>query len=349
MTITRSYRFAALAPLCLAVALAPLAASQTARPEQGLRERIDRVGADLFSTMPHPIEAVAELKNILAADPASAEAHMLLGLAYAIQNKSELMGEAIAELRQALALNPALALARLSLARIYLDMARPGRARDELNLAIQQGAAQPSVLSLLGEAERQLGNGERAIELNRQALKADPAFVQARYYLGLALLDGGRTAEAIAELQQVVKSGANPAEANLALGSAYLAGGRATDAIAALRESARLDPSRAETHIQLARAYRGRGLLAEAARELKLATPTGESMTTLYTNVQLEIHMEEGLLSMKQGRLEAAAAAFEKVLALDGSHAAARQQLAAVRKRMQQERARPKKTPGAPV
>ena len=325
-----------------------LSAGQSGTATPPVRERINRVGADLFSLTPHPVEAVEELKNILALEPGSAEAHMLLGLAYGLQKKSELMGEAVAELRQALALNPALGLARLSLARIYLDMARPARARDELTLLLEQAPNQPPVLSLLGEAERQLGNHERAITLNRQALQADASFAQARYYLGLALLDNGRTADAVAELQAVVKSGANPAEANLALGTAYLAAGRTTDAIAALRESARLDPSRPETHIHLARAYRARGLLADAARELKLATPGDQSMTGLYTNVQLDIYMEEGLVSLKQGRLEAAAAAFEKVLALDSSHAAARRQLAAVKKQMQ-ERTRPKKSPGAPA
>jgi tetratricopeptide (TPR) repeat protein len=320
-------------------------AGQSGTTSPAVRERINRVGADLFSAAPHPVEAVTELKSILALEPGSAEAHMLLGIAYGVQKKSDLMGEAVAELRQALALNPALGMARLSLARIYLDMARPARARDELNLALEQAPNQPAVMSLLGEAERQLGNGGRAIELHRQALQADASFVQARYYLGLALLDSGKTADAVLELQAVVKSGANPAESNLALGTAYLAAGRTTDAIAALRESARLDPARPETHIHLARAYRARGLLADAARELKLATPGDQSMTGLYTNVQLDIYMEEGLVSLKQGKLEEAAAAFEKVLALDSGHAAARQQLAAVKKRLQ-DRARLKKPAG---
>jgi cytochrome c-type biogenesis protein CcmH/NrfG len=39
---------------------------------------------------------------------------------------------------------------------------------------------------------------------------------------------------------------------------------------------------------------------------------------------------------MAQGRLDAAAAAFEKVLALDGTNAAAREKLAEVAKRRQQ-------------
>jgi tetratricopeptide (TPR) repeat protein len=306
------------------------------------RERLNRIGADLYSPAPHPDDAIAELKTILAAEPALAEAHMLLGLAYRIQGKPDLLGEAIAELRQALALNPDIGLARLSLARIYLDMARPARARDELNTALERSPGQPQLITLLGESERQLGNTARAIELTRQALAADPSAAQARYYLGLALMDSGDHAGAIKELQQVVGSGANPAEANLGLGTAYLNAGRPADAVAALRESVRLDPSRAEAHIWLARAYRLNGQLAEAAKELTTASPSPESLAALYSNVQIEYHLEEGFVRLAQGRLDAAAAAFEKVLALDAENNAAKDKLAEVNKRRQSAKPRGK-------
>src|SRR5687768_6910553 len=73
-----------------------------------VRERLNRVGSDLFSPTPHPAEAIKELKAILAVAPDSAEAHMLLGIAYRAQGTPELMGEAVAELRQAIALSPEL-------------------------------------------------------------------------------------------------------------------------------------------------------------------------------------------------------------------------------------------------
>ena len=90
---------------------------------------------------------------------------MLLGLAYRIEGKPELLGEAVAELRQALALNPDIGLARLSLARIYLDMARPGRARDELTdraRAPPQPAAGARAAGRGGTAARQHGACDRA-------------------------------------------------------------------------------------------------------------------------------------------------------------------------------------------
>jgi tetratricopeptide (TPR) repeat protein len=339
------HRFTAAAGL-LAVVLAAATERTVAQTPAATptRERINRIGADLFSTSPHPTEAIEELKSILAVEPGSAEAHMLLGIAYRIDGKPDLLGEAVAELRQALALNPDMGVARLSLARIYLDMARPGRARDELVTALERAPNQPQLLALLGESERQLGNTKRAIELMRQALTADPSAAQARYYLGLALTDAGEHAAAIKELQQVVQSGVNSAEANLGLGSALLTAGRSKEAVAALRESVRLDPARAEGHVWLARAYRVNGQLAEAAKELTAAAPSPESLAGLYTNVQVDYHLEEGLIRLAQGRLDAAAAAFQKVLALDGSNGPAREKLAEVTRRRQQRA--PAKSPG---
>jgi tetratricopeptide (TPR) repeat protein len=310
------------------------ARGQTA-PSPDIQSRLNRVGADLFSTTPHAADAIKELKAILAVEPNLAEAHMLLGIAYRAEGTPEMMSEAIAELRQAISLKPTLTFARMTLARVYLDMSRASRAKEELDSALQQIPGNPQLLSLLGEAERALGNPKRAVELQRQSLQADGNGVQARYYLGLALMDLKQPKEAIEQLQLVVQSGTNPAEAQLALGVAYLAVSRTNEAIAALRESARADPGRADTHIQLARAYRLKGLLTDAEKELRLAVPSATSgLNALYRSVETDLYMEEGLLRLQQGRLEAAAESFQKVLSTDNSHAEAKRRLAEVQKRL---------------
>jgi Tfp pilus assembly protein PilF len=337
--------------IALALALAggaagvPRAAAGQDGPPPAVVEQLNRLGANLFSAAPRPADAIEELKAILAADPGLAEAHLLLGIAYRAEGSTARLGEAVAELRQAIALKPSLLMARLTLARVYLDMARGSRAREELESALEEAPGRPEILSLLGEAERQLGNPRRSADLNREALEADAAFVQARYYLGLALLDLRQHADAIRELQRVAQSGANPVEANLALGTAFLAAGRPADALPPLQEAVRLAPANPEIHLRLARAFRTSRSFARADQELTLAKRHREAaLGALYHDLESELHLEEGLLRLAQGQLKAASAAFQRVLALNAKHEAARQGLAEVRKRLQQRA--PSRKPG---
>lgn len=319
-----------------AVLLVPAGAAAQGDPGGDVQERLGRIGANLFSTNPDADAAIKELQAILAGEPDLAEAHLLLGIAYRAQGSPDLMGEAVAELRQAIDLKPSLVLARVTLGRVYLDMARAGRARDELTAALEQVPGHPQVLALLAEAERQNGQPARAVELAGQALEREPGFAEARYYMGLALLDLKEPARAVEQMELVVKSGTNPAEGQFGLGVASLAAGRPDTAITALREAIRLQPGRPETYIHLSRAYRSKGLLQEADKALTVALPAADAPGAITRNLDVDLHLEEGLLRLQQGRLDAAAAAFERVLQADGSHEDAARRLAEVRKRLRE-------------
>src|SRR5829696_132159 len=188
----------------LLVFAALLASQAPAAPP--IQERLERVKADLYSRTDRLDENVKELKQILAADPRSADAHMLLGIAYSTWGSKELKGEAIGEFRQALDLNPRLVQVHFFLAHLYLDLGRAVRAREELNAGLAQSPGNPEFLALLGEAERRLKNPRRAVEVTRQALQADPSLAPARHYLGLALLDAGQRDDGIKELEHVVRA-----------------------------------------------------------------------------------------------------------------------------------------------
>jgi tetratricopeptide (TPR) repeat protein len=315
-----------------------LIAWQAAAPPPPIQERLERVKADLYSRTDRLSENVKELKQILAVDPRSADAHMLLGIAYSTWGSKELKGEAIGEFRQALDLNPRLFQIRFFLAHLYLDLGRAARAKEELEAALVQTPGNPDFLALLGEAERQLKNAPRAVEVTRQALQADPSFAPARYYLGLALLDAGRRDEAIKELEQVVRAGAPVADAYLALGSAYIDAGRTTEAIETLSQGVRVDAAKSELHIALARAYRSKGLLEKADAQLTLGrpkrAPLSDSSDYPYQQVELDFHLERGMVKLQRGQLAAAAEAFKKVLELEPAHEAAARELAEVNRRL---------------
>jgi len=297
------------------------------------QERLDRVRADLFARAEHLDEDIRELKQILAADPRSAEAHALLGIAYRAVGTQDVMGESVAEFRQALDLDPHLLPVRLYLARVYIDLGRFARAREELETALTEAPGNPEFLALLGESERQLKNPARAVEILRQALQADESSAQARYYLGLALFDLGQREDAIKELERVVQSSPGVIDPYLALGTVYLDAGRVDAAIQTLGQGVRIDQRRPELHIQLSRAYRTKGLLDKAEAQLALAAPKGAApgmSAYQYQQVELDLALERGLVKLQRGQLTAAGDAFKKVLAMDPNNEQAARGLAEV-------------------
>ncbi len=343
MTQLRLRRRAAAVLLAWAMASGSFAAASAASaapqadPAKAIPERLKRVGAELFTRTDRLPDAVRELKEILAIDPGSAEAHMLLGIAYRSLGSPELMAEAIAELRQAVSLNPALTPARLYLAHVYLDLGRVERAREELSTALEQAPGNPQFLALLGEAERQLKNPKRAVLLLREALKADESFAQARYYLGLALFDLGQPQEAIAQLEQVVKS-VKVADAYVSLGTLYLDARRIDEGLEILSQATHIDSARPDIRIQLARGYRLKGQLARAEEQLTIAAAqTAAALSSPFSQQQqaaFDLNFELGLLKEQQGQLQRAAEFLQKALDMDPSHAETKRHLADVKRKL---------------
>lgn len=307
-----------------------------AQTNPSVASRLKQVGAELFSGTAQVADAIRELKSILAVEPRSAEAHMLLGIAYRMQGSPEMMGESVAEFRQALELDPNLAPARLYLAYVYIDLGRVERARDELQAALAQLPGNVQFQALLGETERLLRNPARAVEILTAALKSDSSFGQARYYLGLAYFDLGKKPEAIRELEQVVTSGAKVADAYVALGAAYLETGRLDDGLEILSQATHLDAGRPDIRIQLARAYRLKGALQKADEQLALARPQGAALASPSSRdrqVEFDMYLELGRLRLRQGRLDAATSAFQKVLEMEPSHAETLKYMAEIKQR----------------
>jgi superkiller protein 3 len=303
--------------VALLAVLCGMAAAGAAQPT--LDERLKRVAEELFSRTDRADASIAELKAILAIDPRSAQAHMLLGIAYRTKGSSDLLGEAAGELRQALDIDPSMIPARLYLAHLYLDLARPERARDELQTGLTQMPGQPQMLALLAETERQLGKPDRALELADQALQGNASNAEARFYRGLALYDLKRRDEAIAAFEHVLKDGGRRPEVYASLGTAYLEAGRVEDAIASLTEGVKLDPSRPEPMVSLARAYRLKGQLARADAALTTVRSLvgATAVSAADQQIQRDVYLEEGLIRLKQAQLDAAVRSLRKALDLD--------------------------------
>jgi tetratricopeptide (TPR) repeat protein len=297
-----------------------------------VQARLARVRTQVFATADGLTKAIPELKEILALDPTLAEAHMLLGVAYRGAGSESFAGEAKAELQQAIELDPGLVAARLMLTQVYFDLGRYENARDEATAALQLVPGQGQFLAVLAEAERHLGNAERALALSNLAIQADGRLPQARYYRGLALIDLGRRDEGIQQLQEVANAGVVTPEVYLHLGSALTDAGRLQDAVAALTFGAKIGPSFREIHIALARAYRLGGSLRLADEQLTLAAgnPANVQVTPAYQRIETALNRERGLLRLQQSRLPAAAEALEAAITMDPADAASHRALAEV-------------------
>ena len=147
--------------------------------------RAEQQGAQLGVAAEHlqqgkPEQTIREVKRVLAEDPRSAPAHMLLGLAYLAMGSTAMIADAKAELQQALDIDPELLWARFYLARLYFDQGLTEKAQEQLERGLKQSPGFPDFLSLLGEVRRELGDPAASLELNRKALEADATMTPAQ-------------------------------------------------------------------------------------------------------------------------------------------------------------------------
>lgn len=297
--------------------------------------RADVQGAQLGAAAQHMQQgkadlAIRECKAVLASDPRSAPAHMLLGLAYLALGSSAMIGDAKAELQQALDLDPELLWARFYLARLYLDQGSNEKALDQLERGLKQSPGLPHLLSLLGEVRRKLGDPAASVELNRRAIAADPTMTPARYFLALAYLDLKREQEATAELEKAVQAPPVTPEMYNTLATLYLKTGRLAEAEDSCRKAMALDRSRPDTYLNLARVYNARHASDKALEALRAALPEGKEFTVseFYQGLQADIAVERGAAYVDKKMYTQAAGEYVRALDLDPRRAAVHRRLA---------------------
>ena len=241
-------------------------------------------------------QAIRECKGVLAADPRSAPAHMLLGMAYLAQGVVAKVADAKAELQQALDLDPELLWARFYLARLYLDQGLSEKAQEQLERGLKQRPGFPPFLSLLGEVRRKLGDPGASLELNRKALEADATMTPAHYFLALAYLDLKQEPAAISEFEKAIHSPAVTPEMYNALASLYIKKQRFADAEDLCRKAIALDRSRPDAYLNLARVYNAQHASDKALESLRAALPEGKEFTVseYYQGLQADIAVERG-------------------------------------------------------
>jgi tetratricopeptide (TPR) repeat protein len=240
---------------------------------------------------------IRECKAVLAKNPRSAPAHMLLGLAYLGQGSAAMIADAKAELQQALDLDPSLLWARFYLARLYFDQGLSEKAQEQLEQGLKQSPGLPNFLSLLGEVRRERGDPAASLELNRKALEADATMNTAHYFLALAHLDLKQEQAALTEFEKAIRPPNVTPEMYDGLASLYIKRQRFAEAEAICRKSIALDGSRPDPYLNLARIYNAQHASDKALEAVRAALPEGREFpaSESFQVLQADLAVERGV------------------------------------------------------
>jgi protein O-GlcNAc transferase len=192
--------------------------------------------------------AIACLTQVIAIDPANANARNNLGMIHGRMGRLE---EAIACFAQAAEIDPGHADARNNLG---VGLSRLGR-HDEAVASFQQALAlkpdHAEVYFNLGNSLRVLGRSEDAIICFRKAIAIRPSYAFAHNNLGNLLIAAGRQDEALASFARAIALKPDFADAHNNQGMILANLGRTDQAIASLVQAVRLNPGYAEAHYNL--------------------------------------------------------------------------------------------------
>ena len=232
----------------------------------------------------HLEQAMAMYRGLLELDPNNADAHNMLGNAFADRKQ---WPEAAECYRQALAVDPEKAAAHYNLGNALsaLGLLEDAAAcyRRAIKLKPQYAAAHFNLGNVLYDLER----WEDATAAFRQALDADLSHpdLDAAFNLARSLHRAGRLDEAVAYYRQVVQDKPEFHDAYGALSSALLEAGRPQEALDWHRRALDRNPDEPAAHFYLSRTLLMLGQLeaAEAAlrRVLELDPRSGDAYRTL--------------------------------------------------------------------
>ena len=275
-------------------------------------------------------QAIRECKAVLAADPRSAPAHMLLGLAYLGLGATDRTADAKAELQQALDLDPELLWARFYLARLYFDQGLTDKAREQLEHGLKQRPGLPDFLSLLGEVRRELGDPAASVELNRKAIEAGATMTPSHYFLGLAYQDLKQEPAAIAEFEKAIHSPFVTPETYNALASLYIKKQQFAAAEDLCRKAIAMDPSRPDAYLNLARIYNAQHASDKALEALRAALPAGKEfpVSEYYQGLQADLAVERAAAYAAKKMYAAAIDEYTRALDFDPRRAVIHRRLA---------------------
>ncbi|MGQ9908428.1 MAG: tetratricopeptide repeat protein [Candidatus Flexifilum sp.] len=318
------------------------------------------VGADAPASAPGPL--VPPSAAAVPAEP-SAEAAALYEQADALYERGR-FDEAIALLNRAIAAAPAYAEAYNRRGACFLEIRDVGRAEQDFAEALRLKPGMARALNNMGIVWRLREQYETALDWYTRALQADPALVVAYENRGDLHLMLERPKEALADYRKAIDlTGGRVGKYHASLGGALLALDRPDEAIASVNRALELEPNNADFVRQLATIYTlqnrvreagdafdrllqlnrrdflgflGRANVRMALNDVHGARADISFAASLASTDDERSYCEStsGDLFFKQGRLNEAAAAYQRALRLSPGNEYAQRQLRSVQERL---------------
>src|SRR5712671_708085 len=303
-------------------------------------------------------KALATLKDLVAAQPNSADAHFNLGLIYARQGQSKDDEAAVAEFHEALRLDQGMDPARIALGRVLISLQKYS---DAAPVVLEYTSRQPRDAQgfyALGHAYKGLKKSDAAIKALERAAALDPKDAAIRFELGMLLANTGQTAAAIQQLEAAerlnpsdpaahnelalllektgAKERARTERAKLAAvkshsdkesaiarfnekAGEYLSAGNAKAAAESYEKAVQLNPRDAKLRYNLSLAFDRMGDFTSERKELARAVELNPNLTAAQNQL--------GLLALRTGQQAEAEQRFKKTLAIDPNFAEAQSNL----------------------
>ncbi len=214
--------------------------------------------------------AVSVCKKLLQRNPASAEVHTVLGIAYASLGER---APAITAFQEAIQLQPSLAAAHANLGIVYMESNEMQRATAALEKASQLGDQDWSTLYNLALCRIATGQLQQAKSLLARVVAAVPEAGPPRLDLASVLLELGEKEAGLREVKDLESRAAGDPDLRQKIGALLLKHGRSEDAAGHLAFSLEQRPQDVSTRLQLAEAYIQSGSYQSTIRTLQALPP----------------------------------------------------------------------------
>ena len=258
-------------------------------------------------------EAEFALRDAIAVSPTMSEAHLELGTVLLAQQQG---AAAEAAIRQAIAVRPKQATAHYSLGNLLRETGRLADAGTAYEEALAHNPGFVEAWFNLGITRKAMHRYDDAVAAYGKVIALRPQHAEALNNLGVILRSRGRLSEAEDVLTKAVAAKANFVMPHYNLGGLYGDSLRVKDAVDAYRKAIALDPDFAPPYVDLGNLLRRQELYpaaAQAFRELLERKPRDRRAQLLAYEGLAKLHKD-------QDQLPEAAAAFERILAIDPVH-----------------------------